>query len=260
MFINLLRYAGVYRFYENYLKNQISKSNPPVHIALILDGNRRWAKSKFIPEWMGHFAGANIVDDLLDWCVELDVKIITLYALSAENLTRPQPEVDRLFEIISSKLSELLDEPKIDNYRVHVKGLGDLSLLPTEIQEKIQKIETKTQDYDGLFFNLALAYGGRSEILEAVKNVATEVIDGSIEIDNITNEMVENHLSTSHLSSPEPDLVIRTSGEERLSGFLLWQSAYSELVFLDVYWPDFRKIDLMRAIRTYQNRNRRYGE
>ncbi len=260
MFINFLRYAGVYRFYENYLKNQISKSNPPVHIALILDGNRRWAKSKFIPEWMGHFAGANIVDDLLDWCVELDVKIITLYALSAENLTRPQPEVDRLFEIISSKLSELLDEPKIDNYRVHVKGLGDLSLLPTEIQEKIQKIETKTQDYDGLFFNLALAYGGRSEILEAVKNVATEVIDGSIEIDNITNEMVENHLSTSHLSSPEPDLVIRTSGEERLSGFLLWQSAYSELVFLDVYWPDFRKIDLMRAIRTYQNRNRRYGE
>ena len=260
MFINLLRYVGVYRFYENYLKNQISKSNPPVHIALILDGNRRWAKSKFIPEWMGHFAGANIVDDLLDWCVELDVKIITLYALSAENLTRPQPEVDRLFEIISSKLSELLDEPKIDNYRVHVKGLGDLSLLPTEIQEKIQKIETKTQDYDGLFFNLALAYGGRSEILEAVKNVATEVIDGSIEIDNITNEMVENHLSTSHLSSPEPDLVIRTSGEERLSGFLLWQSAYSELVFLDVYWPDFRKIDLMRAIRTYQNRNRRYGE
>ncbi len=260
MFINLLRYVGVYRFYENYLKNQISKSNPPIHIALILDGNRRWAKSKFIPEWMGHFAGANIVDDLLDWCVELDVKIITLYALSAENLTRPQPEVDRLFEIISSKLSELLNEPKIDQYRVHVKGLGNLSLLPTEIQEKIKKIEIKTQDYDGLFFNLALAYGGRSEILEAVKNVATEVIDGSIEIDNITNEMVENHLSTSHLSSPEPDLVIRTSGEERLSGFLLWQSAYSELVFLDVYWPDFRKIDLMRAIRTYQNRNRRYGE
>ena len=140
MFINLLRYAGVYRFYENYLKNQISKSNPPVHIALILDGNRRWAKSKFIPEWMGHFAGANIVDDLLDWCVELDVKIITLYALSAENLTRPQPEVDRLFEIISSKLSELLNEPKIDQYRVHVKGLGDSSLLPTEIQEKINTI------------------------------------------------------------------------------------------------------------------------
>ena len=260
MFINLLRYVGVYRFYENYLKNQISKSNPPVHIALNLDGKRPWAKSKFIPEWMGHFAGANIVDDLLDWCIELDIKIITLYALSAENLTRPQPEVDRLFEIISSKLSELLNEPKIDQYRVHVKGLGNLSLLPTEIQEKIKKIEIKTQDYDGLFFNLALAYGGRSEILEAVKNVATEVIDGSIEIDNITNEMVENHLSTSHLSSPEPDLVIRTSGEERLSGFLLWQSAYSELVFLDVYWPDFRKIDLMRAIRTYQNRNRRYGE
>jgi len=188
LFINLLRYAGVYRFYENYLKNQISKSNPPVHIALILDGNRRWAKSKFIPEWMGHFAGANIVDDLLDWCVELDVKIITLYALSAENLTRPQPEVDRLFEIISSKLSELLNEPKIDQYRVHVKGLGDSSLLPTEIQEKIKKIEIKTQDYDGLFFNLALAYGGRSEILEAVKSVATEVIEGSIEIDNITNE------------------------------------------------------------------------
>lgn len=260
MLINLLRRIGVYKFYDNYLKNQISKSEPPVHIALILDGNRRWAKSKLIPEWMGHFAGADIVDDLLDWCVELDIKIITLYALSAENLSRPQPELERLFEIISKKLSELLDEPKIDRYKVHVKGIGNLSLLPNEIQEKIQQVESKTKDYDGLFFNLALAYGGRSEILEAVKNIASDVNEGSVELQDITNDTLEEYLSTSHLSSPEPDLVIRTSGEERLSGFLLWQSAYSELVFLDVYWPDFRKIDLMRAIRTYQNRNRRYGE
>ena len=130
MLINLLRRIGVYKFYDNYLKNQITKSKPPVHIALILDGNRRWAKSKLIPEWMGHFAGADIVDDLLDWCVELDIKIITLYALSAENLSRPQPELERLFEIISKKLSELLDEPKIDRYKVHVKGIGNLSLLP----------------------------------------------------------------------------------------------------------------------------------
>jgi tritrans,polycis-undecaprenyl-diphosphate synthase [geranylgeranyl-diphosphate specific] len=209
---------------------------------------------------MGHFAGADIVDDLLDWSAELDIKIITLYALSAENLSRPQNEIDRLYEIISQKLSELLNEPKIDQYRVNVKGIGNLSLLPQEIQEKIHEIEQKTKDYDGLFFNLALAYGGRYEILEAVKNIATDVVDRSVEINDITNDMIENYLFTSHLSSPEPDLVIRTSGEERLSGFLLWQSAYSELVFLDVYWPDFRKIDLMRAIRTYQNRNRRYGE
>ena len=137
---------------------------------------------------MGHFAGADIVDDLLDWCAELDIKIITLYALSAENLSRPQPELERLFEIISKKLSELLDEPKIDRYRVHVKGIGNLSLLPNEIQEKIQQIELKTKDYDGLFFNLALAYGGRSEILDAVKNIASDVSDGSVGIQDITND------------------------------------------------------------------------
>ena len=199
MLINLLRHVGVYRFYENYLKNQISKSNSPTHVALILDGNRRWAKSKFIPEWMGHFAGADIVDDLLDWSAELDIKIITLYALSAENLSRPQNEIDRLYEIISQKLSELLNEPKIDQYRVHVKGIGNLSLLPQEIQEKIHEIEQKTKDYDGLFFNLALAYGGRYEILEAVKNIATDVVDRSVEINDITNDTV----SYTHLRAHE---------------------------------------------------------
>lgn len=260
MLIKILRHVGIYKFYENYLKKQISRENPPNHIAIILDGNRRWAKSKFMPVWMGHFAGADIVNDLLDWCTELNVKVITLYALSAENLTRPQNEVDRLFEIISSKLSELLDEPKIDQYHVRVKGIGNISLLPENIQKKIHQIEEKTKENDNLFFNLALAYGGRFEILEAMKNLANKIKDGSLNPHELNYEIIEKHLFTSHLSYPDPDLVIRTSGEERLSGFLLWQSAYSELVFLDVYWPDFRKIDLMRAIRTYQNRNRRYGE
>jgi len=256
----ILRRIGVYRFYENYLKRQISSDDPPVHIALIMDGNRRWARSKFFPSWMGHFEGANIVNDLLDWCHELNIKVITLYALSAENLNRPSEELDELFDIISAKLTELLNEPKIDSYKVHVKGIGNLTLLPDIIQEKIHRIEDKTIDYDGHFFNIALAYGGRFEILEAVKRVASQVENGSLNPRNIDSQMIENNLFTSHLTNPDPDLVIRTSGEERLSGFLLWQSAYSELVFLDVYWPDFRKIDLMRAIRTYQNRNRRYGE
>ena len=140
MLINLLRHIGVYKFYENYLKNQISKSNPPVHIAIILDGNRRWAKSKLIPEWMGHFAGADIVDDLLDWCAELDVKIITLYALSAENLSRPQPELERLFEIISKKLSELLEEPKLLNIKFMSKELVIYLYFPTKYKKKFNKL------------------------------------------------------------------------------------------------------------------------
>ena len=175
MLINLLRRIGVYKFYDNYLKNQIGKSEPPVHIALILDGNRRWAKSKFIPEWMGHFAGADIVDDLLDWCVELDIKIITLYALSAENLSRPQPELERLFEIISKKLSELLDEPKIDRYRVHVKGIGNLSLLPNEIQEPI----TVTGSASGVWNTEDCVKSGVAAGLKAAQSLGVKTINYS---------------------------------------------------------------------------------
>ena len=256
---SILNYLGIYKLYENYLKRQINLQDSPNHIAIILDGNRRWARSRLMPVWMGHLEGASIVTDLLDWCNELNIKIITLYALSSENLQRPDDEVQKILDIISDKLTELINEPKIDLYEVHVKGIGNLHLLPLDLQDKITLIEEKTKHYNRHFFNLALAYGGRFEIIEAVKNVASEVQNG-LDPNSIDQNMIENNLSTSHLPNPDPDLVIRTSGEERLSGFLLWQSAYSELVFLDVYWPDFRKIDLMRAIRTFQKRARRFGK
>jgi tritrans,polycis-undecaprenyl-diphosphate synthase [geranylgeranyl-diphosphate specific] len=209
---------------------------------------------------MGHEKGAERAKQLLEWCHELGIKVITLYVLSAENLTRPSEELHTLLEIIKLNLDELLQDPRIEKYKVRVKGIGSFDGLPDGMKESVSRLEGKTKGYDGHFLNIALAYGGRTEIVDVVKLLAEKARAGIINPELIDQAMIEDNLSTAHLPNPEPDLVIRTSGEERLSGFLLWQSAYSELVFLDVYWPAFRKIDLMRAIRTYQKRNRRYGK
>ena len=163
----------------------------------------------------------------------------------------------RLFE---QKFGELLNDERIHRYRVRVKTLGKKELLPEGVRSLLDRLEESTKNYDGHFLNIAIAYGGRREIIDVVRKVGFEISKGSLKPEDVTEETFEDYLYTSHLPNPEPDLVIRTSGEERLSGFLLWQSAYSELVFLDVYWPDFRKIDLMRAIRTFQKRRRRFGK
>ena len=260
MILNLARLAGVYKLYEKYLLQQISNNSPPKHIGIILDGNRRWASSHEKPQWMGHVEGANNTNDILEWCHELKIKVITLYALSEENFDRPKDELDKLLSVIEYKLDELLTDSKIDLYDVNVKIIGDKNNLNNNLNNKIDKLEYKTKDHVGHFLNIALAYGGRSEIVDVVKILSQKSIDGTIDPNSINQDVIEKHLSTSHLPYQDPDLIIRTSGESRLSGFLLWQSAYSELLFLDVYWPDFRKIDLMRAIRTFQNRNRRYGK
>lgn len=260
MILNLAKLAGVYRLYERYLLNQISNNHPPKHIGIILDGNRRWASSHAKPRWMGHIEGANNTNDILEWCHELKIKVITLYALSEENFDRSKDELDQLLSVIGRKLDELLTDPKIDLYDVNVKIIGDKTDLNNDLNNKIEQLENKTKDHVGHFLNIALAYGGRSEIVDVVKTLSKKSIDGEIDPNSITQDVIEKHLSTSHLPYQDPDLIIRTSGESRLSGFLLWQSAYSELLFLDVYWPDFRKIDLMRAIRTFQKRNRRYGK
>lgn len=260
MILNLAKLAGVYRLYERYLLNQISNNHPPKHIGIILDGNRRWASFHAKPRWMGHIEGANNTNDILEWCHELKIKVITLYALSEENFDRSKDELDQLLSVIGRKLDELLTDPKIDLYDVNVKIIGDKTDLNNDLNNKIEQLENKTKDHVGHFLNIALAYGGRSEIVDVVKILSKKSIDGEIDPNSITQDVIEKHLSTSHLPYQDPDLIIRTSGESRLSGFLLWQSAYSELLFLDVYWPDFRKIDLMRAIRTFQKRNRRYGK
>jgi len=207
----------------------------------------------------GHLIGADNAEQVLEWCHDLHIKAVTLYVLSTENLQRPPDELKELYDVVERKLKELLNDERIHRYKIKVNALGRRELLPDSIKDLLQNLESTTQDYQGHFLSIAIAYGGRTEILDGVREIAQKVKIGKLNPDEITQKTVESHLYTAHLPNPEPELIIRTSGEERLSGFLLWQAAYSELVFTDVYWPDFRKIDLMRAIRTYQRRNRRFG-
>jgi tritrans,polycis-undecaprenyl-diphosphate synthase [geranylgeranyl-diphosphate specific] len=256
---SVLKYLGVYRLYESFLSRSISQSDVPKHIAIILDGNRRWASTKSIERVIGHIEGANTAEELLEWCHEIGIRTITLYLLSTENLNRSPEELKELFELFTERLDKLLSDERIIRFKVRVKAIGRLELLTPRMQTILREIEAKTSNYSEHFLNIAIAYGGRTEIVDSVRKIATLVKEGKLSPEEIDHKTIEHSLYTSYLPNPDPDLVIRTSGEERLSGFLLWQSAYSELVFVDEYWPDFRKIDLMRAVRTYQKRTRRFG-
>jgi tritrans,polycis-undecaprenyl-diphosphate synthase [geranylgeranyl-diphosphate specific] len=256
---DILQSLGVYRLYESTLNSQIEGGPIPGHIGIILDGNRRWAQNHRLTVDLGHTQGADVVERLLDWCHEIGIKSITLYVLSTENLNRSSEEVAELFRLIEERLRRLLTDDRIYKYKVRVKGIGSFDLLPPEMRAILDEVEDKTAKFEGHFLNIAIAYGGRTEITDSVRGIAEDVKKGLLSPDDITEETIAQRLYTSHLPNPEPDLIIRTSGEERMSGFLLWQGAYSELVFLDVYWPAFRKIDLLRAIRIYQRRQRRLG-
>lgn len=259
MLKKLLSVIGAYKLYEKWLRYQVKNGVKVEHIAIILDGNRRWASENELNPWLGHKKGAEKVEQLLDWCEKLDVKFVTLYAFSTENFRRSPQEIAEIMKIAEEKFRKLLTEERIHRNKVHVKVIGRVNLLPKNLQQLIADVEKATEDYDNQFLNIAFAYGGRAEIVDAAKMIAEKVMDGELKLDDVNESVFERHLYTAHLTKQEPDLIIRTSGEERLSGFLLWQSAYSELAFLDVYWPDFRLIDLLRAIRTFQNRKRRYG-
>ena len=250
---------GVYRFYERMLQQQVMQGAIPEHIAVILDGNRRWARIRSLNPWIGHEYGAKKVEEFLRWCLELGVKSITLYALSTENFRRPKHELRALMNILKQKLREAAENEDIHRYQVRVKAIGRVGSLPEDVQEAVRYLEERTKHYNKRFLNIAIAYGGRAEIVDAARKIAEAVKCGKLEPEDIDEQVFESFLYTAHLPKQDPDLIIRTSGEERLSGFLLWQCAYSELYFLDVYWPDFRKIDLLRAIRTYQQRHRRFG-
>jgi len=251
---------GVYKMYEKWLWHQVKDGEKPEHIAIILDGNRRWASERLLNPWIGHQHGAKKIEDLLKWCLDLDVRSITLYAFSTENFQRPTEEVNEILRIADEKLKEVLTNEEIHKHEVKVKVIGRLNLLPESLQETIRQAEESTKKYEEHFLNVAIAYGGRAEIVDATKEISRRVRRGDLDPGEIDEAIFEQHLYTAHLSKQDPDLIIRTSGEERLSGFLLWQCAYSELCFLDVYWPDFRKIDLLRAVRTYQKRKRRFGQ
>lgn len=260
MLKGFLSAIGAYKLYEKWLWYQVKNGVKPGHIAIILDGNRRWASEKALNPWFGHEKGAEKVDQLLDWCLKLGVKSITLYAFSTENFRRSKNEVEEIMRIAQEQFRKILTDERIHKNEIHVKVIGRLSLLPKDLQQLIMDVEKATQGYDDHFLNLALAYGGRAEIVDAAKKIANKVHEGKLSPEEIDEHVFEKYLYTSHMSKQDPDLIIRTSGEERLSGFLLWQSAYSELCFLDVYWPGFRFIDLLRAVRTFQRRRRRFGQ
>jgi tritrans,polycis-undecaprenyl-diphosphate synthase [geranylgeranyl-diphosphate specific] len=257
---SVLRVFGAYRLYEGRLRAQIQAETIPSHVGIILDGNRRWAADQGLTNGIGHEEGANRAEELLDWCHELGIRTVTLYVLSTENLERTIEELKGLFALIEARLASLLSDERITRYRVKVRAIGQLDLLPQSIRDLLSAIEAKTSGFEDHYLNIAVAYGGRAEITDMVRAVAQEVKAGRLAPEEITEDTIGRRLYTSYLPNQEPELIIRTSGEERMSGFLLWQGAYSELVFMDVFWPAFRKIDLMRAIRTYQRRTRRHGK
>lgn len=254
-----LRVVGAYKAYEKWLWFQIKAGARPEHIAIILDGNRRWANEQEVNPFLGHKQGAETVEQLLDWLQMLNVKFVTLYTFSTENFSRPSEEVEEIMRIAEEKFLKLLTDERIHRNKVHVKVIGRVNLLPEGLRRLIADVEKATADYDSQFLNFAFAYGGRAEIVDAAKTIAKKVKENELTVDDIDESTFEKYLYTAHMPKQDPDMIIRTSGEERLSGFLLWQSAYSELLFLDVYWPDFRLIDLLRAVRTFQNRKRRFG-
>ncbi len=252
----------VYELYERILYNQVRQGEIPKHVAIIPDGNRRWARIQGLDASAGHAYGYEKLKQVIEWLLDLGVKTITIYALSYENcLKRSKQELDHLFNLAKKGLEELLHSDLIYRYRVKVKVIGRLEIVPRDVIEMIEKVENATRDFNERFLNIAICYGGRQDIVDAVKKIAEDVLKGRISISDINEELLVKYLSTAHLGElSDPDLVIRTSGELRVSNFLLWQIAYSELYFCDVFWPAFRRIDLLRAIRSYQQRERRFGK
>jgi len=259
MLQSLLSVLGVYKVYGRWLRMQIDSKEKPKHIGVILDGNRRWASARDMIPWEGHREGAEKVKKFLEWCTDLGIRTVTLYAFSTENFQRPMSEVEELMRLLEEYLEEILASDTIHKNRVCVKAIGRINMLPPRVQRLVHEVEEATKKYDQYYLNFALAYGGRAEIIDAARKIASKVETGEMSPDKIDEAIFEKHLYTAYLPQQDPDLIIRTSGESRLSGFLLWQSAYSELFFVDVYWPEFREIDLKRAIRSYQQRHRRFG-
>lgn len=227
----------------------------PKHLAIIMDGNGRWAKKKGLPRAIGHRAGVEALREVVRGCSDIGITYLTVYAFSTENWKRPQTEVGILMSLLNEYLRKELTELHANNVKICI--LGHREDMPKDIREACDNASEKTKNNTGLVFNVALNYGGRSEIIKAVKEIAQEVKSGLLDCDQITEELLENHLFTR--GCPEPDLVVRTSGEMRLSNFLLWQAAYSEIVIVNECWPDFNNASLLETIRVYQNRDRRFG-
>ncbi|WP_405273250.1 polyprenyl diphosphate synthase [Methanobrevibacter sp.] len=248
----------LYKIYEWYISRGLNPEKMPKHIALIMDGNRRFSKLQGnIDVVKGHEIGVDTLEKVLDWSIELGIEIITAYAFSTENFNRPQHEVEGLMNLFVVNFKRLVTHEKIHKNEVRVKVVGRTELLPDNVKEAINEAEESTKHYTKRLFNIAIGYDGRLEIIDSFKKIIKDVQDGKISIDDVDEDLVSKNLYTEGLD--DPNLIIRTSGEERLSGFLLWQSSYSELYFCETFWPELRKVDFIRAIRSYQARDRRFG-
>ena len=247
------------RIRANRLRERIKQGELPEHVSIIMDGNRRFAWGKDLDKGVGHAYGKEKLKEVMDWILDLKIPYFTVYALSTENLKeRSEAELEGLFDLYVAGLNEIADDSRIHENGVKVQAVGRLSLLPDRVREALKNAESRTEDYSEFLFTICMAYGGREEIVDAVRDVAMAHAEGEISVEMIDQQQISSRLYTSNL--PDPDLVIRTSGEERVSNFLLWQIAYSELHFTDVHWPSFSKTDLYEALDSYQMRRRRYGE
>jgi len=252
----------LYWLYEERLVRAVkTQGTLPKHIGLIMDGNRRFARSVGLNIAVGHDYGAGKAREVLDWCLELGIKHVTLWGFSTDNRGRAPEEVSHLHSLFARQAKELIQDPRLHKNRVRVRVIGDIADFPGEVQDALREMERVTESYGGMQLNVAIGYGGREEIVAAVRNLLLEKAASAPTphalVEGVTAEDIGRHLYTA--GSPDPDFIIRTSGEVRLSGFLLWQAAYSEYYFCDAFWPSFRKVDFLRALRSFQDRERRYG-
>ena len=242
-------------FNKNKTVDKINESMLPVHIGIIMDGNGRWAKKRGLPRKAGHSAGAKTFRKITRYCSDIGIKYLTVYAFSTENWKRPDDEVSSLMKLFKSYLEEALSDFKDDS--IVVRFIGDKSPFDRELQNLMIENEESSKNRDGMVLNIAMNYGSRDEIVRAVKNICSDVVKGDISQESIDEQLISDYLYTS--GQPDPDLIIRPSGEYRISNFMLWQCAYTEFVIMNKLWPDFKESDLDEAIKIYSKRNRRYG-
>jgi tritrans,polycis-undecaprenyl-diphosphate synthase [geranylgeranyl-diphosphate specific] len=228
----------------------------PKHVGIILDGNRRFSKRLMLKPWMGHEWGAKKVEQVFDWIKEIGIRELTLYAFSIENFNRPKIEFDFLMKVFETEFEKLIYDKRLQEDKIRINFIGRIEMFPKELHEKMLKLMDLTKGYGGYLINFAMAYGGRAEIIDATKKIAEKIKTGQLDISQINEEVFSKNL---YIDS-EPDLIIRTSGEQRTSGFLLWQGSYAEFHFSQKLWPEFEKEDLVKAIDDYNNRERRFGK
>lgn len=252
-----MSFRGIlYGSYEALLANEIKDAPVPSHVAIIMDGNRRFARKYGLAQYYGHFRGADTTEKVLDWSFDLGVKQLTVYAFSTENLERSEDEKKRLFELIGIKFDKICSDERTHRRRMRVRILGNVDLLPFSLQSSAKRAEEITRNYDGVYLNVALAYGGRQELVDATRKMAWKIKNNELSLKDINEETISKNLYPASGSVPYVDLIIRTGGDERISNFLPWQANGNECAayFCAPFWPEFRRIDFLRAIRTYQTR------